>query len=361
VLFVQERMDNTAAGASVSSYMASAKFNGQFHFPAGSDTQALLEQIRASAVPSQASQHKEVVIQTNFDSAELALVTPLYRGRAGSSPEAEALRAVLKTIVELSYEHIVEESEGDATEVSAEKKELLEANVTKLPLGLAVKLGLTDALGDRHQVTSSRAAKNKKKKKKQKQKATAANSTRSVLVMPADFQGTREEYFAAHGELTKQGKPKAKPGRKPGTKIINGKSLTPAGSLPPTPMTSISYSSAAPDSGAAAFLGTGTGTIAIAEVTELRGKLEEREQTIAEMREEISQLKAVNAQNVTTMEKKDAELRGELRSRKRVADGLLPVAQMTVAGLSNDDSFSDPSPLKLKKSCAETIDIDLEL
>ena len=49
VLFVQERMDNTAAGASVSSYMASAKFNGQFHFPAGSDTQALLEQIRASA------------------------------------------------------------------------------------------------------------------------------------------------------------------------------------------------------------------------------------------------------------------------------------------------------------------------
>jgi len=113
-------------------------------------------------------------------------------------------------------------------------------------------------------------------------------------------------------------------------------------------MTSQSCSSSAPDSGTA-FLGTGAGTIAIAEVTELRGKLGGQEQTITEMQETISQLQAVNAQNVASMEKKDAEFRGELRTRKRVADTLLPVAQMTVPALPNDDSFFEPSPIKLKK------------
>ena len=204
-------MDNTAAGCSVAAHMASSRFNGQYNFPAGSDTQALRESIRATAVPTLTMQHKEVVAQTNLASAELALVSPLYRGRAASSPPAEAIRTVLKRVIFHAYEHLVEEKEVGTIEISDEDKKLLNANVKLVPLDLTVTLGLTDALDDRHPVPTARAATSAEKKKKKQQQqqqqqitGAAAKPTRSVLVVPDDFNGSREEYFAEYGKKTKK-------------------------------------------------------------------------------------------------------------------------------------------------------------
>lgn len=97
-----------------------------------------------------------LVINTSFGAAEAALVTPLYRGRLGSTPAAISLRGSLERIIELTYLHAIEEDGAVVTDLSAEDKELREANMVKVPFPLAVKLNLIDALGDCHQFTSAR-------------------------------------------------------------------------------------------------------------------------------------------------------------------------------------------------------------
>jgi hypothetical protein len=343
VLFVQVAMDNTAPKTTVPAHMASDKFIKQHYFPAGSDPQARLERIRVTAVSSSAAEHQELVIKTNFDAVHLALVKPLYRGRDGASAPALASSAALKRIIEISYKCIVEDG---GTEITADDKSFLQEHIAEVPLCLAFKLNLLHALSDRHKVDSVRAAKRSLKNKKLEEK-----KTRPRLVVPEGFAGNPEEYHANFGALTKKGAPKAKPGRKSGTMIINGKAIAPTGSLPPTPMASSAHVGVVTPGSFASRGGTDGRCILVleAELDECRRKLAESQEKEFSLEARVLELEALNASNIAAAEKKDAELRGELVSRKRLANSLLPVAQLTVAAMTTEGAFTEHSPLKLSR------------
>ena len=172
---------------------------------------------------------------------------------------------------------------------------------------------------------------------------------RSRVEVPEGHTGDRGQFYNGKGKLNQDGSPKQKPGRKQGSNVDSetGKVISPAGALRPTPM-KVAPQKVDLASPVGLTFGNGGIDMSATIIEELRRNISDLTQRNTDLKKRLTQSEADHKHDCQGFLLKETELRGEIKSRKRMGSLILSIAKTVNSTIDEGEEYPE---IPAFKSC----------
>ena len=343
--YYQRCGDNQKSGSALEDHM---KKNTMSLFGTHTDPQMTLQKLREYTSNGNEAKHEELWKKLNIEAFIDRYVTSYYKSKAAQeTPWPTAIKEQIVHTTNLYYKFIIRNEYVPDDGIPC-------ADIVSwcsVPLDLVVKLGWVGFMRSSSSGGGRQSANDAKKVINDNKTEGKATNKKRRSSMGAPPEGVPPaEYHQRYGELNKDGTPAQKPGRKPGSVIVDGKVKMPTGSGKKVAANTAAISCSSSSSISNSTADMATEMASNEKMEQLEFAIAKQAALISELQKANADLKETQAGIDTRIQVKDAQFKAELSNRKNLA---VMASSMATGGVDVQGLMTDVSPIKKARTDTE--------